>query len=102
MTLPSLRCSACGHELTGLEFLDGLCGWWPEVRAVSHRCSRCGHAEELQVERDELVFGYTYWAGAPHFSPEERVAFPGLTPRQEGNVLVLELAGRTWRISKVR
>ena len=67
-------------------------------RSAEHRDSvaRLHHVgrhriNEFQVEKDKLVFGYSYAAGRAHFAGCDDVAFPGISAHVNGEDLVVRL-----------
>ena len=74
----TLACRNCGLVPRVEDFLSGCGAYWPQLRIVVHRCGRCGNKEEIRLNDDEILIGYTYAAAALHFAPMERVRVPGL------------------------
>jgi hypothetical protein len=76
--------------------------YWRALNVVHYKCHACGYLNEFQIEKNKLVFGYSYAAGTAHFAGGDGVAFPGITAYVKGEGLVVRLGREMWNVMPIK
>ena len=96
--MEQLACLSCKKQLDPEAFCGALVAYAPSIDVASFRCPSCGAKDEVQLENGAVCFGYVAAAGAAHFTRMIEIAVGGLSVSRDGDALVVELGGRTWRV----
>ncbi|MEM6326665.1 MAG: hypothetical protein AAF791_06050 [Bacteroidota bacterium] len=94
MTPPAsvvLACPACGGTYTVREVLRQPHAYWAALDVLQCTTPCCGRTEEVQLRDGEIIRGYVYAAGAPHFAGMECHGIPELRVRSRRGGLVYEV-----------
>lgn len=86
----------CQQPLSPEAFLAAVRGYASATRSFSGTCPGCGEFWEFQARGGELVFGFIYAAGSPHFEGLEDVAARGLRVHADGGASRLQWDGHAW------
>lgn len=93
-------CYNCSRTFGAVEFLDSAHNYWAGLAIFSYRCPHCGALGEARAEPGSIWLGYSYAAGAAHFSAEDELALPGLLVGRQEEELELTLGELHWRLKK--
>lgn len=96
----TFRCHRCDRQLSLETLLDSAPGYQPALSLVTLCCPHDrATVVEVQLDDARLVEGYTYAAGALHFSAEREHHIAGLAVEREGRALRVRLGRRSWHLS---
>ncbi|MBO2449565.1 hypothetical protein J4573_20860 [Actinomadura barringtoniae] len=93
-----LDCLSCRTVFTAPDFLACCRSYNRAANASSWICAHCGDQVDIRVVDDEIQRGYIYGAGTAHFSNEHQLPLPGVRAIEDGDALLVTLAGHEWRI----
>ena len=87
------KCRICDGSFTLKGILDRAEHYWPELDLLICKSPCCNKPEEIQIKDGQIVRGYVYAAGSPHFADMEHYTAPGLTVSKSMDSITYELHG---------
>jgi hypothetical protein len=77
-------CRQCSGTFNVRGVLERARRYWPMLDVTLSTRPCCGGSEDVQLRPGQVLRGYVYGAGSPHFSPEETYWAPTLTSVRAG------------------
>lgn len=93
------RCHRCGRERSLEALLDDAPSYHAELDLVTLYCpDDAATVAEVRLQDGQVIEGYTYAAGALHFSPEREHPAPSLSVKRGPDELRVAMGARNWVI----
>ena len=74
----TIECHSCGSRIAPMVLVERAESYWARLGLFVSSLPCCGTREEFQLRGDDLVRGYVYAAGQPHFCAVETYRVEGV------------------------